>query len=230
MKRLWRWAVALTVVLSLLFLVAEQAGWLTERQVSDHFAQHELSRCAAGAWLFGLLAADLILPVPSSLALTAGGSALGWAWGAAVATLGMLTGSAVGYGLCHRFGRRAYVRLIREGESNRVQRFFHRYGAWAIVLGRPIPMLPEVLCCLAGMIRYPARRFFLLTLTGIIPFALFLSWAGDRGTRGQEPIWLALSVIIPAAGMAVARLGVLMAGRRSKRPSPLPEPPPLQGR
>ena len=217
MKRLLRWTLALGILLSLVFLVAHPAGWLTERQVAEHFqqqAQREHARIAGAAWLFILLAGDLVLPVPSTLALTAGGAALGWGWGSAVSALGMLTGSAIGYGLCLRFGRRAFSRLVEDGEAERVQGFFRRHGAWALALGRVIPMAPELVCCLAGLVRYPPRRFFRWTIAGIIPFAVIFSWAGDRGIRADEPYWLALAVVIPAAGLAIAKAVAHAAERR----------------
>ncbi len=219
MKRLLRWMLALAVAFSLLYVIAEQAGWLSESQVAYQFqwlARHEHGRLAAGVWLYALLAGDLILPVPSTLAVTAGGSMLGWAWGALSSGLGMLTGSAIGYFICLRFGRRAFVRLVEGGDAERVRRLFDRYGAWAIVLGRAIPMLPEIMSCLSGLVRFPPRRYFALSLAGIIPFALLFSWAGDRGTREHESYWLALSVLVPAAGLAAIAFTKFI--RRRRRP------------
>lgn len=221
MKRVLRWMLALGLAFSLMYVIAARAGWLSEQQVADQFkwlAQHPNGRLAAGIWLYALLAGDLILPVPSTLAITAGGSMLGWAWGALSSGLGMLTGSAIGYFICLRFGRRAFVRLVEDGDAERVRRFFDRYGAWAIVLGRAVPMLPEIMSCLSGLVRFPPRRYFALTLAGIIPFALLFSWAGDRGTRENESYWLALSVLIPAiwlAGIAVMKFIQDLRHRRS---------------
>lgn len=84
--------VALVVAPFALFGVAFEA-WTGALIRSDR-------RAAAAAFVgVGLLAADVVLPVPSSLVSAGLGAALGPLAGTLTSTLGMTLGSVVGYGL-----------------------------------------------------------------------------------------------------------------------------------
>jgi uncharacterized membrane protein YdjX (TVP38/TMEM64 family) len=56
------------------------------------------------AWVIGLLAADMFLPVPSSAVITYAGGILGIVWGTLVAWVGLSVGAVGGFWLARRFG------------------------------------------------------------------------------------------------------------------------------
>lgn len=209
MRTLWTWGVGLALLFILGFSVAARFGVLDGAHVEAALSAIEASPHRAlwiGGGVFALLAADLALPVPSSIVITLAGMSIGWRWGALASASGMLAGALLGYGLCAVLGRRALRRMADAGELARAQAFMDRYGAWAMVLGRAVPMVPELIACLAGLVRFPLRRFVALTIAGIVPYALVLAWAGDAGGRGDHPALPLLALAIPGLGLLGLRL------------------------
>ena len=209
MKWLWRIALALFLVFTLLFLLAERMGWMTGAAVGGWIEAVRASR--GGRWLaaalvIGLLSGDLLLPVPSSVVMTLSGSALGWAAGTAAAFAGAMGSALLGFGLCRRYSRPAFRRLVGPEEEARADGFMRRYGAWAILLSRSVPMLTEVVSCAAGLSGLSWRAFTLLSATGTLPLCGIYAWAGSRGVQSGFGWALWLAFILPALGFTVLRL------------------------
>ena len=75
-------------------------------------------------------------------------------------------------------------------------RLFARSGPWLVVLSRWLPVLPEVVGCLAGIARMPFGIFLLALFCGTVPPAF--TYAAVGSMFDSEPIWaLALSILLP---------------------------------
>ncbi|MEM7307251.1 MAG: VTT domain-containing protein [Planctomycetota bacterium] len=145
----------------------------------------------------GLIASDVLLPMPGSGVMAALGVIYGGWVGSLYSLLGSLLGGLVGYGAVRALGRRAAHVLAGERELARLRRFFERRGAWAIVLTRAVPVVPEVLACLAGLAPMPFRRFALALLCGSLPQSFALAYFGAHGA--DEPATtMAIAVAVPA--------------------------------
>ena len=180
---------------------------------TDEWTRAKLAPLPAGwalAAVAGLLAADLVLPVPSSVVLAAGGAAAGWPAAAAAGTLGMLAGNLAGYWLCRLLGERALGRFVRPGEAARFGRWLERWGAPALVISRLVPMMAETLSCLAGFGRMGFGRFLAALVVGPVPVAVFFAWWGERGTGV-----LAVTLAAPALGWLVFSI---FAGKSATAP------------
>jgi uncharacterized membrane protein YdjX (TVP38/TMEM64 family) len=220
MKRIWLTVVAMLVFCSALFVAAEQAGWLAPAVTEQFLARlHASPRGQVGVALAvaGLLAVDVLLPIPSSLVMALAGKLLGPVTGGLAACLGAGLSAAIGYGACRWGGERAFRRLVGDRDTARLRAWFERYGVYAIVLSRPVPMLTEILSCLAGLAAMPVRPFALAAALGTVPICFVYSYVGSRGDlRDPWPaIWIAL--VIPALGWLFVR--------RLHRPPTAPEPP-----
>jgi len=201
---------SLFTLFSLLFIFAEQAGWTDEQWL--HAALTDLRAspgglATAGGVVFLLLFGDLVLPVPSSVVMLLAGTFFGVVGGTALTFTASFAGNALGYGLCRRFGRRAFDRLVGSDDLPRIAAFMQRSAPWAILLSRSVPMLTEVVSCLAGLTAYPARRFLFLNAAGTLLVCLVYAWAGSLpGEPGLHwPLLIAFG--LPAAGYAVLRAG-----------------------
>lgn len=113
--------------------------------------------------VIALLAADVLLPVPSSLVSTSAGALLGWAFGTAASAIGMTLGCLIAYWLGRSGGRRSVGKWVGDAEMARFDALFTRVGAWAIVIARPVPVLAECSAFLSGVNAFPAWRFTVLT-------------------------------------------------------------------
>lgn len=136
------------------------------------------ARGPAGAWILGgLLALDIVLPVPSSLVSTAAGALLGPVTGTLVSTIGMTIATITGY-LIGRTGASTARRFTGEASLQRAQKLLDQHGDLALAACRPVPVLAEASAIFAGLARFPFARFLLwTTIANAITSAIY-AWAG----------------------------------------------------
>lgn len=164
----------------------------------------------------GVLAADILLPVPSSVVATLGGAALGIGPGTACAWLGMTLGAAAGWAL-GRVGGRA-IAALDPADRLRLDHERHRLGPFLVVLSRPLPLVAEAVALLAGGTRMPAGEFLRAAASGNLAVAFAWSLAGGLGGRWAAlPAALAAALVIPVAA-------AWLVARRPRRPRPAGEP------
>lgn len=210
MKKLIGIVLFLFFAMTIMFLAAESLGWMDREFVTAGLTSIRDSHggpAVIALLIAGLLAADLFIPVPSSVLMTLSGYFCGWPAGAAVSFLGAMCSAVVGFALCRRFGSRAFRRIIGNDESDRVARMLERYGAWAIILSRSVPMLTEIMSCVAGLGNMRFRNFLALSAAGTLPVCVVYAWAGAECGDTQGMGWAVLiAFVIPAAGFALIRL------------------------
>ena len=117
-----------------------------------------------------------IIPIPSEVVIVAA-SAVGLSltsiviFGSLGATLGGLVGYAigryVGLPVILRFGK--YI-LITPQRLEKADQFAQKYGAWGVLLGRLIPIIPfKVFSIASGITRIPFIPFVACTFIGVVP-------------------------------------------------------------
>jgi uncharacterized membrane protein YdjX (TVP38/TMEM64 family) len=148
-------------------------------------SQTSLRFAAVGALL---LAADLALPIPSSLLGTLLGARLGFVAGTFAAFLGLMFGSAAGYLLGLAARRRAHNPALTKPPA-----------LAAVFLSRPIPVFAEAMTVTAGAEGMRALPFFVASSLGNILYALALAGNGaallPAGLAGPA---LVLPMLLPA--------------------------------
>lgn len=156
---------------------------------------------AGAALLGGLLAGDILLPVPSSVVSTACGVLLGFAGGTLVSAAGLTVGCLLGYALGRGLGGERLARLVTPDGAERVSALVARHGAWALVLLRGVPVLAEVSVVVAGMTRLPFDRFLAATALSNLglsaAYAAAGAWAWEGGAAALLPF--AAAIGLPAA-------------------------------
>jgi len=126
------------------------------------------------------LPSEVIMPVGGALA-AAGHLELPAV--VAVGTLASILGALIAYGVAARFGaplllgpgRRVGFRQHHLALANR---WFSRYGRWAVLTGRMVPVVRGYVSFPAGLARLPVVPFALLTLAGSLPWCAGLAAAG----------------------------------------------------
>lgn len=83
--------------------------------------------------------------------------------------------SIAGRPLLERYGR--YV-FIDAHDLDVADRWFARYGDYAVLLARMVPLARSAISIPAGVSRMPLWRFVLFTVVGTIPWNMLLIWAG----------------------------------------------------
>lgn len=161
-----------------------------------------------GAWAWSvaivLLIVDLFLPIPASAVMAALGFVYGPVTGGLIGTIGSVLSGALAYGLCRAIGRRASLVILGERDLQRGERLFARTGGWLVVLSRWLPIFPEVIACMAGMMRMPVSHFFIALACGCAPVAFTYSAMGHLGAA-QPVLTLALTALLPPMLWLVAQ-------------------------
>ena len=152
-------AAALAIPLVPFFIIGEMPGerWLSA--TDDH------------AWVFalagaGLLASDILLPIPSSIVGTMLSARLGFAAGFLATFAGLMTGQIIAYA-----GSRWLLR--RESSDLPVAPTL-----MAIFLSRPVPVLAEAMALAAGASSLRWGQFLLACSAGNLIYALALALNG----------------------------------------------------
>jgi uncharacterized membrane protein YdjX (TVP38/TMEM64 family) len=215
---IWHWTLLCAVILALIlvpFFVFGDDVELWTRQVLQAATGRPLRTAVV---LGGLLATDIVLPVPSSLVSTACGFFLGVVSGTLTSWAGMNASCLMGFAITMWLGRPLAARLLQPREMEQLERMSHRYGAWALVLARPVPVLAEASVLFAGLGRVRPRQFLVLTTLsngGIsVTYALIGALSADINAflvamAGAIAVpWLFLSIAKywhrpPATGRAV---------------------------
>lgn len=174
MKRYWLVAGAMLAFFLLLFLLVE---WLQIPLLTDPSGW--LNRGGVVGALIGisLLIADVVLPVPSSLVMIAHGALFGIVPGTLLSLIGSVGATLVGFALGRRGGT-WLERIVLPKERIRVELMLDRWGALAVVVTRPIPLLAETTAILAGASAMSWQRVTLASFAGSLPAALLYALTG----------------------------------------------------
>ena len=168
----------------------------------------------AGIAAVALIASDLFLPMPVSGVLAALGTIYGGFVGGLYGSAGCIAGGLLAYGLVRAMGRRAAARIAGEENLVALERFFTRGGTWAIAMTRVLPVVSEVLCCLAGLAPMPFGRFFVALCCGSIPFSFMFTFYAS--TADQEPLTaILIAILVPALLLLPAWLVFERVSRRT---------------
>jgi uncharacterized membrane protein YdjX (TVP38/TMEM64 family) len=147
-----------------------------------------------------LLAADAVAPIPSSLVLVALGSACGVLAAVALGLIGKALMAALCIGAGRRGGGLLAHDLSRE-EQQRARGLVDRWGALAVLVTRPVPLLGETTLLMAGAAGLSWRRAMAAAMVGSAPEVVAYSAAGAVATRFATVayIWVALLVLCALA-------------------------------
>jgi uncharacterized membrane protein YdjX (TVP38/TMEM64 family) len=200
-----RWTI-LSLILGAMVLVPFLLFENQFNAFAAELARGEGPRSLAAGGIFGLLALDVFLPVPSSIVSTAAGVLLGLVGGAAVVFAGMMTACLIGYYLGAR-GSGLARRLVGADGLARAAELARRHGDWALVGCRPVPVLAEASIVFAGLIRAPFGRFVGLTAASNLGISVGYAAIGAFSMRIESFLFAFLgAMLVPALAMGGARL------------------------
>jgi membrane protein DedA with SNARE-associated domain len=147
------------------------------------------------------------------LGLGAGSPAAQVAIAGLFGAIGCNLGSIPAYELGAWGGRRAVERygkyiLLNLDHLDQAHRFFERFGAGAILMGRMLPVIRTFIALPAGIARMDRVKFHVYTFIGSLPWCVGLAWVGY--VLGER--WGTLGVYFHRFDLALVVLLVLAAG------------------
>ena len=172
---------------------------------------------AGAAVVVGLLAADIFIPVPSSVIMVLSGAAFGVWWGSLLAFAGSIGGEWLGFELARRYGTALSTRFIGdERERRRLNDVLVTHGAAAIVVTRALPVVMETMSIVAGLSTMRRSTFLIASAIGTAPIVVVYAYAGamSRETGSLVPAIVILIAVAAAAGSGIALVAARYVGRR----------------
>ncbi|MES2595348.1 MAG: VTT domain-containing protein [Verrucomicrobiota bacterium] len=151
-----------------------------------------------------LLVADILLPVPSTVVMSALGLTYGWFIGGLLASAGSFLAGLIAYGACRWLGRPAALWLAGEDGLRQGEALFARRGGWLVALSRWMPVLPEAISCLAGLVRMNLRVYLVSLACGSLPVGFAFAAIGALGSSHPGTA-MALSALVPVMLWITAR-------------------------
>jgi membrane protein DedA with SNARE-associated domain len=142
----------------------------------------------------------------------------------AVSSVANLGGSLIAFYLTRRFGETVVLSRagrwmgLSKGHLRLANRFFDRWGLWAVFAGRLLPIVRTYISFPAGLSNIGYVKFTIVTLAGAIPWNFGLAYAGYLAGQHWEqvaaklspfaiPIAIAVVIILAAAWWFGRRLG-----------------------
>jgi membrane protein DedA with SNARE-associated domain len=133
-----------------------------------------------------------------------------------------LVGSWIAYGVGY-YGRAELLEKhgkalhIRPKDLERADRWFERWGSWAVFFSRMLPIVRTFISLPAGIARMPFVRFSLLTFAGCLPWVFLLAFIGDQAGAHWKDWKDALHYVDYAvAALIVAGIAYLIVRRRAR--------------
>jgi membrane protein DedA with SNARE-associated domain len=154
------------------------------------------------------LSSEIVVPLGGALASQ---SKLNFVLVVLVSSAANVTGSLMAFYLTRRYGERVVLSRagrwagLSRGHLRLANRFFDRFGLWAVFLGRLVPIVRTYISFPAGLSRIGYTTFTLATMAGAIPWNLALAYAGLKlgqhyatvaATLGPFAIPIAIGVVI----------------------------------
>lgn len=166
---------------------------------------------AVAALVVGLLSADVVLPLPSSLVAVGAGAKLGLVYGALAIFSGLMIGNLFGYWLGRRFGI-AVATKMTGGQA----RLPDEIGISMLCLTRPVPVLSEPATVIAGAGGMPLPQFLFSVGLSNAGIALVYGYLGALAVDvGSFLLVFLAAVAVPALGYLIYLAGTAMRSRAS---------------
>jgi 3-dehydroquinate synthase len=216
--RQWLRLVALVaVLLAVPLLVTAVWGQL----LADDLARWQISPPADGvlaAVVIAVLAADLLLPVPSGPVMTLAGAQLGTFSAIVVTWIGLMLGATIGFTFGRYGGRPVLARFVSARDLTDLDAVGNRFGLWVLLITRPMPILAEASVIVAGMMRTPWLHFLAVVAIGNLLCSLIFCALGQYAAANQ---WMSVALFLSVVGPVL----LLAALRRLTQTQSIAGPP-----
>jgi uncharacterized membrane protein YdjX (TVP38/TMEM64 family) len=200
-------AVLFCAILVPFFLFADRIDvWLTR------FLSGQNGSAIIALILSGLLAGDIVLPIPSSVISAACGYTLGAPLGLLVSWFGMTLGCLGGYYIGQRSRKVRY--FSSNGQTGKMEMFFSRYGNWTLMICRAIPVLAESSVVYAGFCGMPFTNFLWMTVLSNLGISAVYAFTGALYSE-KHSFYLAF---FASAFVPVLLAGLVRLTRRGPHP------------
>jgi len=181
----------------------------------DYIVSFGLWAPVASCFLMVLQA--LVAPVPSFLITFANGLAFGVFWGWVLSVFGHVLAASVCFGISRALGRVPVEVLVGRVGLESADRWFARWGVYAVFAGRLLPGVAfDAISFAAGLTNMRFRNFLVATTLGIVPQTFLYSYLGRQAPE-YVGLFLVTTGIFLLGVIVVAAVRYRRERRRQKR-------------
>ena len=153
-----------------------------------------VAKYGLGGFFSLMILQTVLAPIPSEGVLMLGGMSFGVVLAGLVGGLGEISGGAIGFLLARKFGRGYVEKAIGKHSIKVADRWFDKYGAKAVLVGRLAPMIPfDLISYSAGLTNIDFNHFMWATVIGGMPRAFFYAYLGAISVEGLSVVGLEAS-------------------------------------
>ena len=155
----------------------------------------------------------LVAPVPSFLITFANGLAFGVFWGWMLSVFGHVLAASVCFGISRTLGRVPVEVLVGRAGLESADRWFARWGVYAVFAGRLLPGVAfDAISYAAGLTNMRFRNFLAATTLGIVPQTFLYSYLGR-----QAPEYVGLFLVTTGIFLLAVVAVAIFRYRRERR-------------
>jgi len=145
-------------------------------------------------------------PLPAFLITFANAALFGWVKGAILSWSSAMAGAVICFYISKIYGRNTAEKFASKFALEEIDKFFEKYGNYAILIARILPFISfDLVSYAAGLTSIGFWSFFWATGLGQLPATIVYSYAGDMLTGGAKTFVTGLFILF-----AVSILGFLV--------------------
>ncbi|MEJ7873002.1 MAG: TVP38/TMEM64 family protein [Rubrobacteraceae bacterium] len=158
----------------------------------------------------------LVAPLPAFVLTFANGLAFGTFWGGMLSLGSATLAAAISFWLARALGRGPVEALVGNAGLESADRWFARWGVYAVLIARLVPILSfDVISFAAGLTRMGFWGFLIATAVGAAPATFVYSYLGGRAPQYVQVLLVVFGVVI-----AGAVVDAIVRRRRQGKPVP----------
>lgn len=139
---------------------------------------------------------SIAAPLPAFLITFANASLFGWVRGALLSWTSAMAGAALCFYISRIYGRNTAEKFTSKFALDEIDKFFERYGNYAILIARLLPFISfDLVSYAAGLTAMNFWSFFWATGVGQLPATLVYSYVGGMLTGGVKKFVFGLLIL-----------------------------------
>lgn len=140
---------------------------------------------------------SVVAPLPAFLITFANGTLFGFWWGSLLSWSSSMVGAAFCFYIARYLGIDRITRLISQPVVDKTNDFVEKYGTYAILIARLIPLISfDVVSYFAGATRMRFLGFWIATGIGQLPATLVYSYLGESASPHIKWVLFAFGIVI----------------------------------
>lgn len=200
-------------VIIILYIVAEQLGWLSYLEDVDAIREFILSTKQWGIIIYLLLTIFqvIFLPIPSAVTILIGVLIYKPLIAFLLSLVGTYIGSAICFLLGKSFGKKLVAWMVGKENAEKYARMLNDRGKWVFALMLLFPFFPDdTLCLVAGTTTMKWKFFLLAMLFARLPLIAFTAFFGSGEIIPYSgwgiPVWIGIFALCIALIIIAAKL------------------------